>query len=561
MSKTTDRIAHFQSLHDFKIAISDGAVVTDSAGNLVVPVLPLVVYAWYETVAPSGFTPPSICVEVSDGNDSTQLTCESGKTAMTNFAACKVELASGNRAIQDPTTGGYMHGYGCGCTLNVNLRSVHYNTSGEAVITAKGGIGEKESGEYSPVRVVLDVLWNGRRTEDHFYTCGVCGDLQKWFEIKIRKTDWSAYAEYEIETVPASGICGSNEDTVDVIAPYRWCSKYANVFTETYPVSVGSFIWDKKALSIEFDPEKETEEEAKEKAAIGKVASVENREYIIGGTAGTRYWRDETKDEYFVESMRVSMLRDSDMNPIYITYGISDSNRPAVVEYFKETGKNNPSDGEPIYISGGTTAVSYEIVYAEQCMNRLPEWGVGFRSGHTITTQSITVYTDQGYEELDDYGNLTMQPIDKLFEYYESQAADICDGIDTHVYGGYSPEWEYGYLVTTDAGIIELALSPVVRVNGRIYADVEFYGYLQSPNIYVASGTIKAWSTVPCGNVVTVYSREDTKKYYSSVDDATEDVNGTEMPEIKNDVYSMVSVAGNTYYFDQYLNETDKLVE
>jgi hypothetical protein len=293
---------------DHRVLLDEkGNLLTDSAGNIIIPVMPLEVITQ---------------VEANHGNCSCGcLTLEcNGYTE--SFRFCNDDSAPFRKdRNQFLATTSNIHYW----RAVANLRNIVESSKGAETVSIKVYVGVNDFGtEGRQVSgITTTIKWGNKSvTSATFYTCSMCrnpffcGELILDWQEKTLTIDTS-----NVVSRKPGDVCDPVEvEIIDVEAPYNWCYREQEtmlltdtVYTESMDPVFNDLVWEDDEQSVTVEPD-ESVEDARIREAKGVISSstdpslgtdIVSRDFIVTPD-GLIYWRDKSKyGIYSYEALRL----------------------------------------------------------------------------------------------------------------------------------------------------------------------------------------------------------------------------------------------------------------
>lgn len=274
-----------------------GNMLTDTSGNLLIPVPPIIVTA---VVEDNHMNCSCSCLTLeTDGKKETFGFCKSSnkfRQNAHNFLAKTSEIHTW-RAV-------------------ANMRNIVLKSKDKSRIAIKGYIGVNDFGSHYREVSQLDVTiqWGDASISvEPFYTCSMCRDPFYFGDIIL---NWNTMTlDFDTSGVVSKDqddICDPTEvEIIDIEAPYNWCYREPvtmlltdTVYTENMDPVFNDLVWEDDEQSITVEPD-ESVEDARIREAKGVISGtvepsmgtdIESRDFIVTPD-GLIYWRDKSKYE------------------------------------------------------------------------------------------------------------------------------------------------------------------------------------------------------------------------------------------------------------------------
>lgn len=451
------------------------------------------------------------------------------------------------------------------------------------------------STEHDATRHGISVRWGEQSIDDHGYHCP--GSNYYVGSVTINFSELTVTLNTDGVTWKSGTFkCGDiwdepidpDVDIITVVASIAWCNTEEStaVYTELSAVQEGNRVWSNERNRVPVPPGVD-EETAKNAAAMSFVGTTESRDYIVGED-GVVYWEDT---EYMPETaaeIQVRQLYDGITGKVLWT---TDTGQVSINPPVYRTGrvwkkasleklttiaeqKNFPASGTEIaeYVDSFDYTGLYIYYYPEgyysggylfdiSCSVEPFACGSSFTYKYFVLTGvrndvSITLQSDL-------FDGLLMDDPDYiggcngLLDYVRrpgigwldlfTQPAFKCAENDL---GELYPELiasKHGEIRYQDGGW------ELFQIDGGVYAEKYpiIYGYVYN--------FVRRWITSPCDSSEqnAVYTGGEFGKYYTSAENATNNINGFAISEKGNAVYSFK--AGDTKYHRVGYPATDQL--
>ena len=582
----------FDSL-DIGIDNAGNLAISDN-GNLLLPVKPFGITVTFgiQSVAPDGSVTNGDVIWdctrlrlVSDNEKNSFKSCFASEKTTVDYNEYQISRESGNYSM----VGNARNLYSAGDTYGLSIYGA---------VSIPDNVGRVES---APVTVTVD--WGFARTSVHGY---ICHEMKKLATLTV---DFDQLAitllEGNLSSRPFECEAGS-EIKIPIYAPYVWCVDQTNrpgdtgeYFTEDLvPIPNVSYIWKEMDFSVTVEAD-ESEEEALEAAAFGKVTVVEMRDYIVGDA---QYWRNEAEDVAIGNGYKKRITVQT------IDILGKDHSYPKTADRWKlwiDLGPGIPNLGV------GDTRIMYRNAWDTELDNngydapedQLAEYSVEncligesapwFDCTHFGVMWLYYVYDDNGSERHYGYclptGNsvaITNDPDGTMPDHVKGEIVyrehRTYDGkhtfwINDDVYGTFQaaypgkPYWSFNensamWEIKPDTHDdnerpyhlirhpFNIQTSVCFEYNGLLYGIGEYMG--DHHGAVYELDTLKAWTTPPCSQqTITVYTDSATPKieepfYIYDQENEIKTQIGL-ISEVGNSVYSITDDNGLRYYFKE----------
>lgn len=280
---------------------SVGNLGTDSAGNLVIPILPITITVNSE---PNHSDCQCAIVNVIGGASHTFRPC-SGNLPYRQNSVNWLGKSTDIHSVQ----------------LISNLRNINDETLSFDIVA--GIQVYRELGEFSPSYMQVIIQWGDSWIQsEKYYVCHQSSKVFNIGNISINlNNNTLTYTGVDLPTNASSVKCEQKEEPEIIVieAPYAWCGRVysvdaesnetvtegATLYTESISPSTDNLVWlsDRTEIEVDEDATAEDRDEAITNASVGRITSVQKREYILVDTTNTSlqlahntFWRDKDRD-------------------------------------------------------------------------------------------------------------------------------------------------------------------------------------------------------------------------------------------------------------------------
>lgn len=283
---------------------SVGNLVTDSAGNLVIPIEPVII-----TVESESNHSDCKCAIVNVIGDGSQ-----------TFMPCVGNMPFRQNSINWLGKSTDIHSV----QLVSNLRNINDETLSFDIVA--GIQVHRPVGEFSPSYMQVIIQWGDSWIQsEKYYVCHQSSKVFNIGNISINlNNNTLTYTGVDLPTNASSVKCEQKEEPPEpeiivIEAPYSWCGRVysvdaesnetvteaATIYTESGVPSTDDLVWasDRTEIKVDEGATDDEREEAITNASVGRITSVQKREYILVDTtnaslqpAHNTFWRDKDRD-------------------------------------------------------------------------------------------------------------------------------------------------------------------------------------------------------------------------------------------------------------------------
>lgn len=274
---------------------SVGNLVTDSAGNLVIPIEPVII-----TVESESNHSDCKCAIVNVIGDGSQ-----------TFMPCVGNMPFRQNSINWLGKATDIHAVQLVSNLrNVNMESLSFDIIAGIQV-------HRPVGEFSPSYMQVKIQWGDKEiTSDQYYVCHQSRKVFNIGNININlQNNTLSYTGVDLPTNASSVKCEQKEEPEIIVieAPYAWCNTLGSVIYTEDEVSGLSRYWANKETEVTVYPGEDREEKINEASLCcvqpggGNVAYVTLESLDVYQTlSGDRYWKTyDTKSLHVEQAITV----------------------------------------------------------------------------------------------------------------------------------------------------------------------------------------------------------------------------------------------------------------
>lgn len=284
---------------------SIGNLVTDSAGNLIIPVAPIGI-----TVYSEGNHSDCRCAIVRIESSAGEQT----------FIPCRNSMPFRQNSELWLATSSDIHEVHVGSNFgNLTTQSAEFSINAGIII-------DRPPGEFAATEVSVQISWGNQHIQsDNYYVChqGMRTYFLGSISVDLNRLTLT-YTPPNLPTDRGSVKCEQKEEPPEpeiivIDAPYSWCGRVysvdaesnetvtegATLYTESGVPSTNDLVWasDRTEIKVDEGATDDEREEAITNASVGRITSVQKREYMLVDPTNTSlqlahntFWRDNRGD-------------------------------------------------------------------------------------------------------------------------------------------------------------------------------------------------------------------------------------------------------------------------